>query len=90
MIFKYREGERVALRYDHSVSGLKAGAEGIIWALYDIEPPAYEVTFTDSAGNQFDALMYEEELATLCQNAASLQGSNALEPVGAENEPPTT
>lgn len=42
--------------------GLSAGDCGTIWALYDTQPPAYEVTFCTQEGEDFDALMYEDEL----------------------------
>ena len=62
-MFKFHEGKRVAVKNDNPQLGLVAGETGTIWALYDTQPPAYEVTFSPQDGNAFDALMYEEELA---------------------------
>ena len=61
-MFKLVEGAVVAIKNDNPQLGLVAGDTGIIWALYDIEPPAYEITFRLQNGEEFDALMYETEL----------------------------
>ncbi len=61
-MFKFNEGAQVALKTDNPVLGLTAGDSGTIWALYDTQPPAYEVTFRPQNGEEFDALMYEDEL----------------------------
>jgi len=63
-MFKFHEGAAVALRQDNPTLGLKAGDEGIVWALYDVRPPAYEVTFQVNNGEAFDALVGEDELTT--------------------------
>lgn len=88
MIFKYHEGEVVALRDAHSFSDLNASMRGEIWALYDIDPPAYDVRFTDSNGEQFDALMYEEELMPIDQNLDSIRCNTTPESVVAEDDQP--
>lgn len=62
MIFTFAEGATVAVKSDNQQLGLVAGETGVIWALYDIAPPAYEVTFSPQNGDEFDALMYEQEL----------------------------
>ena len=73
-MLKFSEGARVALKSDNPQLGLVAGEAGTIWALYDTQPPAYEVTFSSPKGN-FDALMYEEELeATAVELAAAPEG----------------
>ena len=59
---KFAEGATVAVKSDNHQLGLVAGDTGIIWAMYDIQPPAYEVTFSPRNGEEFDALMYEQEL----------------------------
>ncbi len=64
-MFKFAEGAHVAIKNDDLVLGLTAGETGKIWALYDTQPPAYEVTFRSQGGDEFDALMYEEELVPL-------------------------
>ena len=61
-MFKFMEGACVALKSDNPTLGLTTGDKGVIWALYETDPPAYEVTFSPASGNEFDALMYEEEL----------------------------
>lgn len=71
-MFKFAEGECVALKDDNPTLGLTAGEAGKVWAMYDTQPPAYEVTFSPPAGDEFDALMYEDELT----------------PQAAEREPP--
>ncbi len=62
-MFKFTEGATVAIKNDNPQLGLVAGDTGIVWVMYDIQPPAYEVTFSPQNGDEFDALMYEEELA---------------------------
>ena len=61
MKFRFEEGQKVAVRDDYPELDLKAGDVGVSWALYDITPPAYEVTFC-TRGEQFDMTMQEEEL----------------------------
>lgn len=62
-MFRFHEGACVAVKSDNLELGLSAGETGIVWALYDTQPPAYEVTFSPQSGSAFDALMYEDELA---------------------------
>ena len=61
-MFKFSEGACVALKNDNPQLGLVAGDTGVVWALYETQPPAYEVTFRTRDGEEFDALTYEEEL----------------------------
>lgn len=61
-MFKFHEGACVAIRGDNPQLGLVAGETGTVWALYETQPPAYEVTFSPQDRGEFDALMYEEEL----------------------------
>ncbi len=61
-MFKFSEGACVALKNDNPQLGLVAGDTGVVWALYETQPPAYEVTFRTQDGEEFDALTYEEEL----------------------------
>ncbi len=61
-MFKFHEGECVALKNDNTSLGLAAGETGTVWAMYDSQPPAYEITFCGREGTEFDALMYEDEL----------------------------
>lgn len=71
-MFKFEQGACVAIKNDNAMLGLAAGETGTIWALYDTQPPAYEVTFRTQDSDEFDALMYEEELTetTVEQKAA--------------------
>lgn len=59
---KFSEGAQVAIKSDNLTLGLTAGDTGRVWALYHSEPAAYEVTFCAQSGEEFDALMYEDEL----------------------------
>ena len=61
-MFKFSEGAQVAIKSDKLALGLTAGDTGKVWALYHSKPPAYEVTFRAQNGEEFDALMYEDEL----------------------------
>ena len=61
-MFKFSEGAPVAIKSDNPTLGLTAGDVGRVWALYHSEPAAYEVTFRAQNGEEFDALMYENEL----------------------------
>ena len=61
-MFKFTEGACVALKNDSPQLGLTTGERGVVWALYDTQPPSYEVTFRAQDGSEFDALMHEEEL----------------------------
>lgn len=62
-MFRFREGASVALKDDNPVLGLRAGDQGVVWALYDVRPRAYEVTFQTQEGEAFDVLIAEDELA---------------------------
>ncbi len=59
---RFECGDTVVVRSDHPLIDLKAGDTGVVIAGYDMDPPAFEVTFRDSKGQEFDALMKEEEL----------------------------
>lgn len=79
-MFKFNEGAPATLKNDNPVLGLVAGDIGTIWALYDTQPPAYEVTFRTQNGEEFDALMYEDELTdpTIAVEAADRRPKPAL------------
>jgi hypothetical protein len=59
---KFKYGDTVVLRGDSLLTDMKAGDAGVVIVWYDMEPPAYEVHFCNSAGKEFDAMMMEEEL----------------------------
>lgn len=63
MNHQFRKGAVVTLRSDCSDLGLNLGSQGIIWCLYQSEPPAYEVTFQDKEGHAFDLTLCEEEIS---------------------------
>ena len=69
MKFRFDDGAEVLLREDRPALDLKAGACGRVWARYEREPPAYEVTFRGADGHDFDALMDEDELDAADDNA---------------------
>jgi hypothetical protein len=62
---KFKEGETIALSEDHPLRDLKAGDTGVVVVLYMTEPPAYDVTFCGPDRQEFDGLMYEEELTSV-------------------------
>lgn len=63
---RFQCGDTVVLSEDHPILEMKAGDTGVVIAGYDMDPPAYEVTFRDSNGREFDALMKEDELDFPC------------------------
>jgi hypothetical protein len=62
MTFRFKEGDAVQLKVDRPALGLRAGDAGTVWALYALEPPAYEVTFPTENGDAFDVTLTEDEL----------------------------
>ena len=61
-VFRFAEGESVALTEDHPSLGLSAGDVGVVWVMYTTTPPAYDVTFSDADGEKFDMVLEEDEL----------------------------
>ncbi len=64
-MFRFSDGEVVAITEDYSELGLRVGDTGVIWAFYNTTPPAYEVTFQGEDGEPFDMTMSEDELAAV-------------------------
>ena len=64
-MFRFSDGEVVAVTADYSDLELNVGDTGVIWAFYNTTPPAYEVTFTGKDGRPFDMTMSEDELAAV-------------------------
>jgi len=64
-MFRYHEGETVAVRQDWPELGLKAGDTGKIWALYTLESPSYEVNFETADGETFDLTLSDAPPAPL-------------------------
>jgi len=59
--FRFQGGEIVRLIHDHE--NLKAGTCGVLWGVYDTEPPTYEACFVHEAGEEdfmFEAQTVEE------------------------------
>jgi hypothetical protein len=48
-------------------SSLECHTGTILGSLFNSNPAAYEITFCTSEGDEFGALMNEDELATPCQ-----------------------
>ena len=61
-MFKFAEGATVAVKSDNHQLGLVAGDSGGAWGRDEGERPADEVTFRPQHGEEFDALMFEQEL----------------------------
>lgn len=61
-MFRFAEGAVVALKNDKPDLDMKAGDIGVVWALYEMQPPMYEVTFRDRSGQDFDMTMEEDEI----------------------------
>ena len=61
-MFKFSEGDSVALTEDHPSLGLRAGDIGIVWMMYTTTPLAYDVTFSGINGEDFDMVLEEDEL----------------------------
>ena len=76
-MFKFAEGERIAIKNDNPTLDLTAGEAGKVWALYDTQPPAYEVTFRTEGGDDFNRL---DVLATLVESYETKQ-----HPIGSPN-----
>ena len=61
-MFKFQEGASVTLKDSKPALGLAAGDTGAVWALYDTQPPAYEVLFHSAQNHEFSMVLSEEEL----------------------------
>ncbi len=61
-MFKFAEGDAVALTEDHPSLGLSAGDTGVVWVMYTTTPPAYDVTFSGADDEKFDMVLDEDEL----------------------------
>ena len=61
-MFLFAEGAIVALKNDKPGLDLKAGDQGVIWALYETQPPMYEITFHGCNGQDFDITLAENEI----------------------------
>ena len=55
--FRFQGGEIVRLRHD--METLKAGCCGVVWGVYDMNPPLYEACFVNESGQE--DLMFSEQ-----------------------------
>jgi hypothetical protein len=63
MVFKFEEGDEVVLRNGEGHSSfLTAGSRGVIFCQFASDPPAYEVNFRDSMGQEFGSIVYEDDI----------------------------
>ena len=65
-------GEVVRLRTGHADGCLPAGTLGVVWGVYDTDPPSFEATFIDSAGDAHD-IMFQPDEVELTDAAAAPQ-----------------
>lgn len=72
MTFRFQEDDKVVLKTgeDHA-EFLPAGSQGVVHCQYTTTPPAYEVTFLDSQGEQFGTIVCEDEIE-LAQETVNL------------------
>jgi hypothetical protein len=57
--------EIVRLKDDHPEDALKAGDCGLIWGVYNLDPPLYEASFVDESGEFVDMMFQEDEVEEL-------------------------
>ena len=60
--FRFCGGEVVRLVQNHPDDGLEAGDCGLVWGVYDMEPPLYEASFFDRHGSNIDMMFVEENV----------------------------
>ena len=63
-MFRFQQGQIVALMEDRPRLLLHRGDVGTIWALYDTEPPQYEATFVTQDGHEIDLTIEESEIVS--------------------------
>ena len=79
-MFNFAEGQTVALKEDNTQLGLRAGDQGVIWALYDHDPPMYEVTFKTDDGLEIDFSVAEDEIRAVSRRWKTKLGDRTQEP----------
>jgi hypothetical protein len=62
---RFDGGEIVRLKDDHPEDSLKAGDCGLIWGVYNLDPPTYEASFVDESGAFVDMTFLEDEVEEL-------------------------
>ncbi len=63
--FRFDGGEMVRLKHDQPEDDLKSGDCGLVWGVYNHDPPFYEASFVDESGEFVDLMFYEEEVEEL-------------------------
>jgi hypothetical protein len=63
--FCFQGNEIVRLKHDHPDDNLKAGDCGLVWGVYDLDPPIYEASFVDQSGEFVDVMFQKEEVEEL-------------------------
>jgi hypothetical protein len=63
LLHKYHEGQKVRMILDVPILDVKTGDTALIVALYDTDPPAYEIVLTHLDGTEFGHIAEEFELA---------------------------
>lgn len=63
MTFRFQDGDKVVLtKGEGHAEFLSTGSRGVVFCQYTTTPPAYEVNFLDSRGEEFGAVVYEDEI----------------------------
>lgn len=61
-VFRFWGGEFVRLLRDQQDYGLMAGECGVVWGVYDADPPLYEASFCNREGAFVDMMFYEGDV----------------------------
>ena len=64
-VLRFDGGELVRLKDDHPEDNLKSGDCGLVWGVYNLEPPLYEACFVDASGEFVDMRFQEDEVEEL-------------------------
>ena len=62
---RFDGGEIVRLNHDHPEDRLKSGDCGLIWGVYNFDPPLYEACFVDEFGEFVDMTFEKQEVEQL-------------------------
>ena len=64
-VLRFDGGEIVRLKDDHPEDSLKSGDCGLVWGVYNLDPPLYEASFVDQYGAFVDVRFKEDEVEEL-------------------------
>ena len=65
-MFRFQEGDEVVLlNSDGHADFLPDGTQGVVFCQYTTMPPAYEVIFRNSQGEDFGTIVQENEIGAL-------------------------